>query len=141
MTISARNQLSAKVKTIKSGAVNDQIELSLNDSETLVAVITSESTQNLNLSEGRDVVAVFKAPSVILSTDDSLVFSARNQLRGVVESVNHGAVNCEVLVKTQGGAQIVAIITETSAKNMNLAQGSNVQVLVKASHVLLAVKK
>ncbi|MBE2898517.1 TOBE domain-containing protein [Pasteurellaceae bacterium 20609_3] len=141
MTISARNQLSAKVKTIKSGAVNDQIELSLNDSETLVAVITSESTQNLSLSEGRDVVAVFKAPSVILSTDDSLVFSARNQLRGVVESVNHGAVNCEVLVKTQGGAQIVAIITETSAKNMNLAQGSNVQVLVKASHVLLAVKK
>ncbi|MBE2897173.1 TOBE domain-containing protein [Pasteurellaceae bacterium HPA106] len=141
MTISARNQLSAKVKTIKAGAVNDQIELSLNDKETLVAVITSESTQNLNLSEGRDVMAVFKAPSVILSTDESLVFSARNQLRGVVESVNHGAVNCEVLVKTQGGAKIVAIITETSAKNMNLAQGSNVQVLVKASHVLLAVKK
>ncbi|MBE2893947.1 TOBE domain-containing protein [Spirabiliibacterium falconis] len=141
MTISARNQLSAKVKNIKAGAVNDQIELSLNDNETLVAVITSESTKNLNLNVGSDVVAVFKAPSVILSTDNTLLFSARNQLSGVVESINHGTVNCEVLVKTDGGTQLVAIITETSAKNMNLVQGSKLQVLVKASHILLAVKK
>ncbi|TNG88315.1 transporter, partial [Pasteurellaceae bacterium USgator41] len=50
MTISARNQLAASVKTIKSGAVNDQIELILNSGETLVAVITSDSTQKLGLS-------------------------------------------------------------------------------------------
>ncbi|TNH03379.1 TOBE domain-containing protein [Testudinibacter sp. TR-2022] len=141
MTISARNQLAASVKSIKSGAVNDQIELTLNGGETLVAVITSDSTQKLGLSEGSSVVAIFKAPSVILSTDTDLILSARNQLQAHVEKITHGAVNAEVLVKTTGGVAITTIITEQSVKNLALEVGSAVNVLIKASHVLLGVKK
>lgn len=141
MAISARNQLAATVKTIKSGAVNDQIELTLNGGETLVAVITSDSTQKLGLSAGSDVVAIFKAPSVILSTDNDLILSARNQLSATVEKITDGAVNAEVLVKTAAGVQITTIVTSQSVKNLGLEIGSAVNVLIKASHVLLGVKK
>lgn len=102
MTISARNQLSATVKSIKKGVSNDVIELLLGDSQTC-SVITSESTQNLELAIGKSVFALFKAPSVILTTDTDLILSSRNQLQGEVVQIIEGAVNAEVIVKkTQG---------------------------------------
>ncbi|OBX08790.1 transporter [Gallibacterium salpingitidis] len=141
MTISARNQLKATVKSIKQGAVNDAIELLLASGEKLTSVITSESTKNLQLTEGAEVVAIFKASSVILSTDTSLVLSARNQLNGNVIAVARGAVNSEVIVKTAGGNEIVAIITNTSTDALGLTVGSAVNVIIKASHIILGVKR
>lgn len=141
MTISARNQLKATVKSIKQGAVNDAIELLLASGEKLTSVITSESTKNLQLTEGAEVVAIFKASSVILSTDTSLVLSARNQLNGNVIAVARGAVNSEVIVKTAGGNEIVAIITNTSTDALGLTVGSVVNVIIKASHIILGVKR
>ncbi|WP_044470696.1 TOBE domain-containing protein [Mannheimia massilioguelmaensis] len=140
MAISARNQLAATVKSIKTGATNDAIELTLKGGETLVATITCESTKNLGLVVGKEVVAIFKAPSVILSTDNDLIFSSRNQFKGTVEKVIDGAVNAEILVKTVGGIDLTAIITETSVKNLGLSKGTEVTALIKASHVILGVK-
>lgn len=140
MTISARNQLQATVKSIKQGAVNDAITLSLGSGETLTSVITSESTENLKLVEGSTVIAIFKASSVILATDTSLQLSARNQLTGDVVALTRGAVNSEVIVKTKGGNEIVAMITNTSTDALALTVGSAVNVIIKASHIILGVK-
>jgi molybdopterin-binding protein len=64
--------------------------------------------------------------------------SARNVLKGKVESVNHGAVNSEVIVDLGGGQQIVAIITKSSAERLGLAAGKNVQAVIKASNVMIS---
>lgn len=142
MAISARNQLNATVKHIQSGAVNDVIKLSLTDGDELTAVITSESTKRLNLAiGGSSVVAIFKAPSVIVATDDELILSSRNQLQGTVESITDGAVNAEIAIKTASGTVISAIITSQSCQNLNLAVGLPVTALIKASHIVLGVKK
>lgn len=77
----------------------------------------------------------------MLSTDDDLILSARNQLAATVVNINEGAVNTEVIVHTTGGVEIVAILTQESVKNLALAVNSSVKVIVKASHVLLGVKK
>lgn len=141
MAISARNQLNTTVKHIQSGAVNDVIKLCLTDGDELTAVITSESTKRLNLAVGSSVVAIFKAPSVIVATDDELILSSRNQLQGTVESITDGAVNAEIAIKTASGTVISAIITSQSCQNLNLAVGSSVTALIKASHIVLGVKK
>ena len=141
MAISARNQLNATIKHIQSGAVNDVIKLSLTDGDELTAVITSESTKRLNLAVGGSVVAIFKAPSVIITTDDELILSSRNQLQGTVESITDGAVNAEITIKTASGTVISAIITSQSCQNLHLAVGSPVTALIKASHIVLGVKK
>jgi molybdopterin-binding protein len=65
--------------------------------------------------------------------------SARNVLKGKVKSVNHGAVNSEIVVELPGGAEVVSIITKTSAEHLLLAQGSQVYAVIKASNVMIAV--
>jgi len=64
--------------------------------------------------------------------------SARNQLDGIVRSVELGAVMAEVVVDV-AGQQIVAAITRSSAERLGLAQGQPVTVFIKATEVILGV--
>lgn len=140
MAISARNQLSATVEQIQTGAVNDIISLKLG-SDTLTAVITQGSTQKLGLAVGSEVIAIFKAPSVILATGDELLLSSRNQLQGSVSALTEGAVNTEVSITTAGGATLTAIITNQSRQNLALSVGSSVTALIKASDIVIGVRR
>jgi molybdopterin-binding protein len=65
--------------------------------------------------------------------------SARNVLKGKVKKVIHGSVNSEVFIELPGGAEIVSIITKTSADSLNLKEGKDVYAVVKASNVMIAV--
>lgn len=64
--------------------------------------------------------------------------SARNVLKGTVKAVHHGAVNSEVTVELPGGAEIVSIITKSSAQSLGLEVGSSVYAVIKASNVMIA---
>jgi molybdopterin-binding protein len=66
--------------------------------------------------------------------------SARNVLQGVVKSVTHGAVNSEVVVELPGGAEIVSVITKTSAESLGLVAGKDVYTVIKASNVMIAAE-
>jgi len=66
--------------------------------------------------------------------------SARNVLQGVVKSVNHGAVNSEVVIELPGGAEIVSVITKTSAESLGLVAGKDVYAVIKASNVMIAAE-
>lgn len=66
--------------------------------------------------------------------------SARNVLSGVVKSVNHGAVNTEVVIELPGGAEIVSVITKSSAEQLELAAGKQVYAVIKASNVMIAAE-
>ena len=65
--------------------------------------------------------------------------SARNVLNGRVKSIQHGAVNTEVIVEIPGGVEMVSIITKTSAQNLGLKEGKEVYAIVKASNVMLGI--
>jgi molybdopterin-binding protein len=65
--------------------------------------------------------------------------SARNVIKGKVKSVNPGAVNSEIIIEIQGGAEVVSVITKTSADNLKLAPGNQVYAVIKASNVMIAV--
>lgn len=65
--------------------------------------------------------------------------SARNQLRGTVKSVSHGAVNSEVVLELSGGLEVVAVVTRSSAQGLGLAAGRDATAIIKASHVMIAV--
>jgi molybdopterin-binding protein len=69
---------------------------------------------------------------------NKMKISARNQLKGKVKAVKHGAVNSEITVELPGGTQIVSIITKTSAENLGLAAGKEVYAVIKASSVMIA---
>ena len=67
--------------------------------------------------------------------------SARNQFAGTVSGLHEGAVDVEVLVRLDDrlgpGLELAAVVTRTSAENLQLAIGREVIVLVKSSSLLL----
>lgn len=67
MSVSARNRLSGKISAVHPGAVNDEIEISLDKGGKLVSVVTSSSRVRLGLAPDKDVIALIKASSVLLA--------------------------------------------------------------------------
>ena len=67
-----------------------------------------------------------------------LEISARNQLKGTVTKVVLGGVMAEVTIDIGGGNTIVSAITRGSVEQMNLAEGSEVIAVIKATEVLVA---
>jgi molybdopterin-binding protein len=64
--------------------------------------------------------------------------SARNILNGKVKKIVKGPVSTEVTVELPGGDIIVSVITKTSAENLNLTEGKEVYVVIKATNVMIA---
>jgi len=141
MTVSARNQLTGTISAVSTGAVNDEVELTLAGGAKLVAIVTHSSKEALGLVNGKEAIALIKAPWVTLATEDcGLKFSARNQFAGSVSQVTEGAVNATVHIKTDAGFEVVAVITNESQHEMKLAAGSRVVALIKASAILIATR-
>lgn len=69
MDISARNTLKSTVKQVLPGAVNTEVTVELANGLEVVAIITKESAERLNLSEGKEVYAVIKASDVMIAID------------------------------------------------------------------------
>jgi molybdate transport system regulatory protein len=141
MAVSARNQLTGKISAVATGAVNDEVELTLESGAKLVAVVTHSSKEALGLVNGKAAIALIKAPWVTLATEDcGLKLSARNQFAGSVNDISEGAVNATVTITADAGFEIVAVITNESREEMQLNQGSRVIALIKASAILIATR-
>jgi molybdate transport system regulatory protein len=140
MKISARNQLQGKIESIKTGAVNSEVDLALPGGQKIVAIVTNESASALNLAAGKEAVALVKASSVLVMTDSSgLKLSARNCLAGTVKSLTVGPVNAEATIALPGGTEVHATITQGAANDLGLKDGSAATAVFKASAVILGV--
>jgi molybdopterin-binding protein len=63
--ISARNQLTGTVQSVKTGAVMAEIVVNI-DAGTIAAVITDSSREHLNLQDGDKVTVIIKATEVMI---------------------------------------------------------------------------
>lgn len=140
MKISARNQFHGTIDAVKEGAVNSEVDLSLPGGQKIVAIVTNDSAKSLNLKVGKEVVALVKASSVLVMTDDSgMRISARNCLAGKVKSLTLGPVNAEVTIVLPGGAEVHATITHGAVNDLGLKEGSAATAVFKAPSVILGV--
>lgn len=140
MKISARNQFRGQVESVKTGAVNTEIDVKLPGGETLVAMVTNASAEALGLAVGKDVTALVKASSVMVMTDDSgMRLSARNCLSGTVKRLDVGPVNAEVTIALAGGTEVHATITRGAADELGLKAGGQATAIFKAPAVILGV--
>ncbi|MGH8909287.1 MAG: TOBE domain-containing protein [Egibacteraceae bacterium] len=69
MALSARNQLSGTVRSVRLGNVMAEVTVDVGGQE-LVSAITRGSAEALKLAEGQDVTVVIKATEVLLATSD-----------------------------------------------------------------------
>ncbi|MDE3011556.1 MAG: TOBE domain-containing protein [Pseudomonadota bacterium] len=140
MKISARNAFPGKVVSVRTGALNAEVDFSTAGGDHLVAIVSNESVQNLGLAAGVAATALVKASSVMILTDGSgFKLSARNCLAGTVATVTPGPVSADVAVRLKGGDVVHATITSDAVKELGIAAGGAVAAVFKASSVILAV--
>ena len=140
MKASARNQFTGIVSEVRIGSVNNEVLIRLKGGETIVATITKESAETLGINIGKDVIALVKAPQIIIVSDfGGYRVSARNQLAGTVTQVKPGAVNAEVIIALKGGESVAATVTNDSVETLGLSKGQAVTAIFKAGAVILAV--
>jgi len=140
MKVSARNVFSGTVSKITKGAVNAEVILTLKGGASLAATVTNGAIDNLGLKDGMEAYAIIKASSIIIGTDlhDAKV-SARNIYCGTITKVVEGPVSTEIDVEIGGGNVVSAVITQESAKKLELKPGGHACALFKASSVILGV--
>jgi molybdate transport system regulatory protein len=140
MKTSARNQFAGTVQTLRSGTINDEVELEVIGGLRIVATVTRASRNELGLAVGKKAFALVKASSIVLMTDgDDVRLSARNQLAGKVTRVVPGAINTEVVLELPGGGSVAAVITNESAQALQIARGRAATAVFKASSVIIGV--
>lgn len=66
------------------------------------------------------------------------MLSARNQFKGKITSLRHGAVMSEVVLDIGGGHQVVSLISTSSAKRLKLRKGKEAVAVIKATEVMIS---
>jgi molybdate transport system regulatory protein len=113
--------------------------LRLDADNELVAVITRESAENLDLRIGMEINALVKSSSVLLLTDAKVKTTARNHLWGEITRISDGSVNAEVTLVLPGGKTVCSVVTHDSVANLGLAVGGRACAVFKASTVILCL--
>ncbi|WP_201353525.1 TOBE domain-containing protein [Hydrogenimonas urashimensis] len=139
MRISARNQLAGEVIRIKRGAVNAEVTLRLKGGHPLTATITNESLDELDISTGSRVYALFKANALILSTETNVKLGVENRFEGVVERIEKGSVNHEVVLELEGGTRLCAQLGTSALRMLGLKAGMKVNAFCKANHIMIGI--
>lgn len=134
---SARNNFAGNITTITLGAVNAEIAIDIGGNQPIIASITCDSVESLNLKKGSRVLAFLKASSIIVGLASDAKLSARNQLQGHIVHIEKGAVNAEISIQLSEQHRITAMITLNSLQQLNLKVGQPATAIFKASSVLL----
>ena len=69
MKLSARNILKGPVQAIEKGTVNSTVQIDVGGGNSVTAMITNASVEDLQLEVGKDAYAVIKASEVIVGAD------------------------------------------------------------------------
>ena len=71
--------------------------------------------------------------------EDQMIICARNQLAGEIVTVEEGAVNTIVTLKTDGGSTISSTISMAAVKELGLAPGVKAKAVIKSTSVMIGV--
>ncbi len=69
MVISARNQLTGTVVSVKEGAVMAEVHVQLDGGQTITSVITMNAVQELGIAPNKPVTVVIKSTEVMLGVE------------------------------------------------------------------------
>jgi molybdate transport system regulatory protein len=141
MRTSARNQFCGRLIHIRWGTALCEVELQLTGGERIVCMVSSDRAITLRLQLGGVAFALISPTSVIVTPDrtDGFRLSARNQLSGSIKQLRTGVENTEVLIALKGADTLLAIVTNESARELELAEGNMVSAIFRASSVILGV--
>lgn len=140
MKVSARNIWSGDIAQMQKGAINTLVTVALKGGDHICSLITNESVESLGLEIGAPVVAMAKAPAVMVIKElGKARLSACNILRGTVQRIIEGQVDCDVTLELPGGTTVSATLTLARDRSLDLREGDEAWAVVQESSVILGV--
>ena len=137
--LSSRNILNAKIVDVKTSELITLVYAKLENNKPFKALITSDSANELNLKPNNNALMIFKAGSVVIAKNECRVrTSSANELNGNIKNIKEGSVYAIVDVDCNG-VMVTASITMDSFIKMALKIGDNVNVLIKATNVMVGI--
>lgn len=134
---SARNQFFSTVLPAETSAPPGYVRVLLADGKTsLYASLTNQSIKRLGLVQGKEVLALIKAPLIELHSAE--VKGADNCLPGRVASITEGEQRVEVLLTLDGGETMCSTVSYPQAKTLGLTEGQSLWATFQAESVIIA---
>ena len=129
--ISARNQMTGVIKSIKKKRVNSEVLLELKSANELLSIITNSAVESLNLKEGDEVMAIFKSTSVEIITQQQ---AEQNAFNGVIKHLEKGKRNVEIILDLGEEETIVSVMP---LEDFSLNIGESAVAVVNAKDVMI----
>ncbi|MGO9951846.1 MAG: TOBE domain-containing protein [Dissulfurispiraceae bacterium] len=137
---SARNFFFGKIKAIKRGDIQSQVELVTVEGYQITTIITNDSMGRLGLTVGKLITAEVKAPWVSLQKGDTEPeSSADNRFKGIIEQISSGAVNTEYVVRISDRIELCSVVSTGSSQPLDLRKGDTIWVLFNCYSVVLHI--
>jgi len=133
---SARNQLFGTIVQRDAQTVQQHVEVLLADGATRIkAALTEQSANRLELTAGKEVLVLIKAPWIEVTQSAS---NADNQLAGTLSELVKGDSHSEALITLPGGETLCATLTNSRTEEQNLQPGMTVTAHFNADRVIIA---
>lgn len=141
MLATAKNQFTGKITDVAVGPVTCTISILSDTGDSVTGTVNRAIFDELGCQVGQDAVALVKASSAILVMDDAgYRFSASNQFRGKVISVDIDSAMGGAIVALPSGRELAASVSRGAATSTTLSEGMDVTVMFKAYSVILGVR-
>jgi len=137
MRMSARNQLAGMVERIDVIGPQASVQLRLANSQSLRALISRHSLDNLGLDVGGAAIAVFKSSAATAVGPDALVPARANRLEGHLAETEHDAGRAEITLALPGGLTVFCLQEAVDEAALPLP-GTSLIAVFDPSVVLLA---
>lgn len=134
--ISSRNAFHGIIEKIKKGPVDVELELRLSSGAALFAVVTNAAVDELELVNGRNVLALVKAYAIGLSA--KRLPDVVNNISGTVSRLIKGQKNWEVLFDIGDGKTLTIVIPHEDADKLSITKGQMLVAHFSPQDVIIA---
>ncbi|KMW73076.1 transcriptional regulator [Photorhabdus luminescens subsp. luminescens] len=136
---SARNQFFGTITDRDHNPVQQHVRILLADGQTsLHAALTEQSANRLGLVEGKEVLALIKAPWVKLTKEPFSSSHFDNTLTGQISKLETGEESTEIIIALDGGAILCSTLPNQEANDLKLHPGDKITALFNADQVIIA---
>lgn len=135
---SARNSFIGHVTRVVTETVMAEVVMQTGSGVEICSIITMESLRSLRIEPGTPVIATIKAPLVnVLRNSGNPIGSARNRLAATVLRVAESPVIAEITGRLEDGSEVCALVSATTARELNLQSGDTAEFWFKGFSVVL----
>ncbi|MFP1721994.1 molybdenum-dependent transcriptional regulator [Lonsdalea quercina] len=136
---SARNQLFGTLISRAEQPVQQYLKILLADGKTQIqAAVTAQSAERLQLTQGKEVLALIKAPWVSVTPQAQVSPDVDNVLPGQITHLQAGHDHSEILVTLTGGEVLCATLSNAAVARYALQLDQFVNASFSAEQVIIA---